>query len=329
MAFETDHIKNRTAPLENPIRFRAFDDHEEFSSALSGWIPIMRKLDRGPFAGSLLQIDFGEVRVVRVRIDSLLEVEGVAPQGFQSFGIPAGERTLGNWCGRSVSGGRFVNSFDESGSFEAVIRPGFESFVVSVQKDFLYARRASMEISAEDVCPGARVTEHGRSSLETLLGSLRMASDSLLTDPVANSQEALREQLRLELPGRLLELRSAGKHAPVTSPRLRDRVLRKAREWIEAAPAEGLTVANLCRGIGAGERTVRRAFLEYYGVAPRDYLKAQRLNGVHSELLESDPAYGLVSDVANRWGFWHLGQLAADYRQLFDELPSKTLLRAR
>jgi hypothetical protein len=34
-----------------------------------------------------------------------------------------------------------------------------------------------------------------------------------------------------------------------------------------------------------------------------------------------------VSAVANRWGFWHLGQLAADYRNLFDELPSETLAR--
>ena len=113
------------------------------------------------------------------------------------------------------------------------------------------------------------------------------------------------------------------------SQRLRDRILSQAQAWIEAAPAEGLTVANLCRGIGAGERTVRRAFLEYYGVAPRDYLKAKRLNRVHHELLESDPAHGRVSDIANRCGFWHLGQLAADYRRLFCELPSETLERAR
>lgn len=329
MALETDHIKNRTTPGEGPIRFRTFDDHEEFSSALRGWIPIMRKLDRGPFVGSLLQIDLGDVRVVRTRIDSLVEVEGVAPQGFQSFGIPAGARTRASWCGRSVSGGRFVNSFDESGCFEAVIRPGFETFVVSVHKDWLYERRASMEIPTDDIGSGARVTEYSRTSLRTLLGSLRMASDSLLTDPTGNRQTALRELLRFELPGQLLALQSAGEPASALSPRLCDRILRLARDWIEVSPAEEFTVANLCRSIGAGERTVRRAFLEYYGVTPRDYLKAHRLNRVHHELLESDPAHGRVSDVANRWGFWHLGQLAADYRHLFAELPSETLARAR
>ena len=32
-----------------------------------------------------------------------------------------------------------------------------------------------------------------------------------------------------------------------------------------------------------------------------------------------------VVDIANAWGFWHSGQFAADYKQLFGELPSTTL----
>jgi hypothetical protein len=34
-----------------------------------------------------------------------------------------------------------------------------------------------------------------------------------------------------------------------------------------------------------------------------------------------------VSDVANSWGFWHMGQFAADYRAMFGELSSSTLNR--
>ena len=36
-----------------------------------------------------------------------------------------------------------------------------------------------------------------------------------------------------------------------------------------------------------------------------------------------------VADVANEWGFWHMGGFAADYRKLFGELPSTTLNRAK
>jgi hypothetical protein len=31
-----------------------------------------------------------------------------------------------------------------------------------------------------------------------------------------------------------------------------------------------------------------------------------------------------LADIANKWGFWHLGQFAEDYRLLFGELPSET-----
>jgi AraC family ethanolamine operon transcriptional activator len=32
-----------------------------------------------------------------------------------------------------------------------------------------------------------------------------------------------------------------------------------------------------------------------------------------------------VHEVAQRWGFWHTGEFAADYCRLFGELPSQTL----
>jgi AraC family ethanolamine operon transcriptional activator len=31
-----------------------------------------------------------------------------------------------------------------------------------------------------------------------------------------------------------------------------------------------------------------------------------------------------VQEIAQRWGFWHTGELAASYQRLFGELPSQT-----
>ena len=31
-----------------------------------------------------------------------------------------------------------------------------------------------------------------------------------------------------------------------------------------------------------------------------------------------------IAEIANGWGFWHMGQFAADYRQHFGALPSET-----
>ncbi len=322
-------IDQSTTSTVAPVLQQAFNDHEELASAFIGSMPLMRKLDGGRFTGSVQQVDLGEVRVVHLRVDSLLEIEGCSAEGFQSFGVPAGRCTAAHWCQQTVSGGRFINSYDASGSFEAVVRPGFESFVVSVRKDWLRERGAALEISGEGTSRRALAIEYDPVSLRTLLGMLQAGLDSTNTAQNARWHAALREQLRFELPDRLLELSSGRDHASGLSLRSRDRVITRARTWIAEMNADGHTVADLCRDVGVSERTVRRAFLEHYGVTPHDYLKARRLNRVHSELLRPNATALRVHAVANRWGFWHMGQLAADYRHLFDELPSETLARAR
>lgn len=47
-----------------------------------------------------------------------------------------------------------------------------------------------------------------------------------------------------------------------------------------------------------------------------------RLARVRRQLTEGKTT---VAQAASRWGFWHLGQFARDYRLQFGELPSKTL----
>ena len=102
-------------------------------------------------------------------------------------------------------------------------------------------------------------------------------------------------------------------------------VLRRALAHIAEHPHDSLGVQDLCRHTGASERTLRRAFTEELGVGPKTYLQALRLNGVYRGLREGDRSDTRVNDVAHRWGFWHVGQFAADYRRLFAELPTRTL----
>ena len=50
---------------------------------------------------------------------------------------------------------------------------------------------------------------------------------------------------------------------------------------------------------------------------------------VHSALRATDRPVPLVKTVALDHGFWHLGQFAHDYRAMYGETPSETVLRAR
>jgi transcriptional regulator GlxA family with amidase domain len=61
---------------------------------------------------------------------------------------------------------------------------------------------------------------------------------------------------------------------------------------------------------------------------PKAYLKTLRLNAARRDLLGGGPRT-TVTDVALEWGFLHFGWFSQDYRRLFGETPSQTLLRGR
>ena len=105
--------------------------------------------------------------------------------------------------------------------------------------------------------------------------------------------------------------------------RARDLARMRALDYIEAHPDDALTVRDLCLAAGVAQRTLEYAFREHFGVTPKTYLRATRLNGVRRELMRAPPRTK-IADVANRWGFWHMGQFAADYRRHFGELPSES-----
>jgi AraC-like DNA-binding protein len=72
------------------------------------------------------------------------------------------------------------------------------------------------------------------------------------------------------------------------------------------------------------ERALHYAFREVRGLSPMAYFKASRLNAARRELKSARADAATVHEIARRWGFWHSGEFAADYRRLIGELPSQT-----
>ncbi|MBG7606088.1 MAG: helix-turn-helix transcriptional regulator [Actinobacteria bacterium] len=79
--------------------------------------------------------------------------------------------------------------------------------------------------------------------------------------------------------------------------------------------------------LGVSDRWIRAAFRRVYGVSLLAFFRSRAMHGAHRELRASLPDVTLVTDVAMRWGFWHLGRFSATYKSYFGELPSKTLSR--
>ena len=75
-------------------------------------------------------------------------------------------------------------------------------------------------------------------------------------------------------------------------------------------------------------RTLHRAFLRDYGMAPMSMLRRIRLRAARKRLETAGPET-TVTMVAFDCGFTHLGRFSQEYSRQFGEPPSDTLRQAR
>jgi AraC family transcriptional regulator, regulatory protein of adaptative response / methylated-DNA-[protein]-cysteine methyltransferase len=93
----------------------------------------------------------------------------------------------------------------------------------------------------------------------------------------------------------------------------------KAKNYLDARRGERVTLEELARTVGASPFHLQRSFKEAYGVSPRDYQDAHRVQAVKSSLKNGsrvtdavyEAGYGSVSRFYEKP---HLGMKASDYR---------------
>ncbi len=124
----------------------------------------------------------------------------------------------------------------------------------------------------------------------------------------------------------ILGQRQGSKSHPEGRPRLpREEIIRRSKALLEERDGELVLLKELEAAAGVSERTLRRAFNEYFGVGPAHYLQLRRLHQVKGALRAADSEAVSVSNILFRHGVWELGCFASQYRRLFGELPSETL----
>ncbi len=295
-----------------------FDDADQFVQQvrLWGWQGRISQIGRGDFRVSLQMTSDDRGRVVRTQHDLANLRDVNTPAGARTFGLVIPDGSANAWCGRS---------FDR-----AILQ-------LMPRSDYVGSNGAG-HLGYQMVFPDP-VVEEALASLERpgLLdgGAFRIELDPPAAERIAGwidnnwlnpNPDGTRSAADETLAMLLTAFTDETKHTRELPVR-RQRAVARAREFMAANIAEELTLADICRVAGASRRTLTNGFQEQIGVSPMRYLKLIRLNRVHETLLRQSPGSTTIADVANAAGFWHMGQLARDYRQLFGELPGETLAR--
>ncbi|NIW44393.1 MAG: helix-turn-helix domain-containing protein [Gammaproteobacteria bacterium] len=212
-------------------------------------------------------------------------------------------------------------NFNHGSGFDAVSTPGFEAFTVSFSANYFDSVARSLGLSVPDQIYQPLVGSVSQSAYTN--AKLRKALINLMDYQRLLLDDDSETELVTHLIDAFTNVRGKNDIPPLP---VRSRSIAAAMEFIEENRLEAITVKNICEATGTSIRTLERAFKERFGIPPKSYIKRRRLTGVKAELLSLE-GYISITDVANSWGFWHMGQFARDYRTVFGELPSETVRR--
>ena len=306
-----------------------FNDFDQFSEATREWGFNWRQLGQGPLTAELSQVGVASALVTHIALNRGHEQQGSTPSGARTFGLIEEGVTGVRWCDRAVSD-RELLAFGRGGEYHAVSGPSFACQTVALSEERVAEVAATLDDPGVDsvLADGsARAATCDPEAVEELRNALRRVGEACASGPSIDVGCGLRNELESEIPARLLRtLASARGEVSPPSFGARELAIRRALPFIEAHQDGLITLADLCRATRLSRRTLHYAFKEHFGVTPKAYVTALRLDGVRRELVPRDTPLR-VADVADRWGFWHMGQFAADYRKQFGELPSETLKR--
>lgn len=105
----------------------------------------------------------------------------------------------------------------------------------------------------------------------------------------------------------------------------RPELLRRAMSYIDDNAHADIALADVAGHVFVTPRALQYMFRQHLDCTPMEYVRRVRLHHAHLELIISDRATATVTQIANRWGFAHIGRFATYYRRVYGRSPHATL----
>ena len=299
-----------------------FDDFDAFTESVAGWETDLRALENGSLKTSLFQVTDAEMNIGGACFSKPCLQAGTSPAGMHTFSILDGDVPPTRYCGEDWDLSRMA-VIGRANGFESTSPAGFTIYSVSLTEEYL---RALAELHGIEFVGATLPAESSLMQGDPqAIHRLRTKFRNIIAAEGDEERPGALEEVKTGVALELLQVLAGQGHSNWISGKLhRHRLLSKAKNYINDHLNEAVKVQDVAAHLDVSTRALQKVFRDLQDVTPQEYIKTARLYAFH-RALKSPDSHHRVSHVAGECGFWHMGQLAREYRARFGQLPSETL----
>ena len=307
-----------------PVQSASMADPEYLAAALRDAQVEYLRLAPGPFTATLTAIDLGPVRL-----------QIAADHAHITRGQVAADRSVLLFGLELIDGHTQVNGIPVGRHDIFHLGPGASLFARALAPlrwaAFSFRADTLEESMPESVLPDRQaflLHRHGGAHAR-LAGFAREAAQLASRDPMRFSLPGVRKAMAEDALRASLAAAGVPAEADASFRAVRRRValVARAEDLLAARMGQPLYSEDLHHALGVPMRTLHNAFVAVHGMSAHRYLRLRRLHMARAALRAGPGSVSHVKIAALTHGFWHLGRFAQDYRSLFGELPSETIVR--
>lgn len=309
-----------------------FRDIHVHAATVQQWSQDYSQLTSGSAESTLMQLTTAGCHLFLEQINQRVVQNGVAPRGKMCFAVPINVPGSIRMQGRDVDDSSlfFLHGGEE---FMFHMPMGMELLSITFERE-LFEQALEQTASAKELNlllrqPVIKVSpQRFAQARRRLLGLFSQAlADDDLDSTRHREREVVLEQAML---GELLQLMTdpACDKQQRSPSSTRSFIVEKCHRLTTTEMINVPSVIELCQRLQVSRRTVQNSFRAVAETTPLNYLRSVRLNGVRRALMSTRGCDLSIGDAAAQWGFYHLSHFAAEYQELFAELPSQTVRAA-
>ncbi len=309
----------------NRIFKERFSDIDQFSDQI-GWNLDFRQLETGSLRISADALRSRHVTLMQVAFSRRFHQVGSAEKGSRTFGIMAADSPSINWCADKLDANDIVNFNGRSG-FDGVSNAHHNAFTFAIDEGLLQQLANQLDIDPTLLDQPSHQGKLSSTSPELAQRVRHWCREmqNIADHPDQQIRNNAAENFDNALSTALLD--AASRHSPTKSdrkgPRHRQKICRRAIDYLDSNIERPVAVSELCSEAAVSISTLERAFHRQYGIGPKRYISIRRLAAVAKAIARAE--HGTVTQIAGRWGYWHMGQFARDFHAFTGRLPSDVL----